>query len=243
MIVMHRRSRRTFGERPTQGRTSARVTPTPGSPPAVLVLADTRIHLEALSELLRRAGHQVVGVARELEEAIALIAERQPDVLLLDIAAEAAHAARMLGAAAPEVILVALGVAKREEQVMACMEAGVTTCVPCDASSAAVVEAVESAARGETVLSPPMAARLVRRLADIARAQERPNASAELTARELEVAELVRRRLSDKEIAQKLMIEVSTAKRHVHSILQKLGVHRRVDIADALGGRIREPNR
>jgi DNA-binding NarL/FixJ family response regulator len=97
--------------------------------------------------------------------------------------------------------------------------------------------AVELAARGEIHCSPRIASALARRLAVLADDEAPPEPTLGLTARELQVVELIQEGLSNKEIAQQLCIELPTVKHHVHHILSKLDVPRRADVARKISGR------
>jgi len=93
---------------------------------------------------------------------------------------------------------------------------------------------VSAAVRGELPCSPRIAGGLLRRVTALAAERWSREEPYRLTAREAEIAQLIERGLSNKEIARTLCIEVSTAKNHVHSILEKLHVHRRVEAAALL---------
>jgi DNA-binding NarL/FixJ family response regulator len=137
-------------------------------------------------------------------------------------------AVRELAAMPAHAKIVAFAVAEVDEVVLACAEAGVASYVPRDASIEDLVASVHRAARGEMLCSPRIAATLFRRVAALA-AEVQPAAAAAvlLTRREREIVELIDGGLSNKEIAQRLSIEVATVKNHVHNLLEKLHVHRR----------------
>ena len=126
--------------------------------------------------------------------------------------------------------MLAICVPGDERSVLACVEAGAVAYVTCEASLRELIAAVTRLARGEALCSPRMAGILLRRLASLAASCE-PAAGAALTRRELEVIELVGEGLSNKEIARRLSIELSTVKNHVHNILEKLGVNGRHEAA------------
>jgi DNA-binding NarL/FixJ family response regulator len=93
-----------------------------------------------------------------------------------------------------------------------------------------IVAATTAVVRGETACSPRVAATLLRRVAD--RARERPYSEfAPLTSRERQVVALIDEGLSNKEIAARLCIELSTVKNHVHNLLEKLGARGRAEAA------------
>jgi DNA-binding NarL/FixJ family response regulator len=131
----------------------------------------------------------------------------------------------------PGARVLAITVPNREPAVIECAESGVAGFLTTDASIDDLVAAVEAVARGELLCSPSSAGMLLRRLGSLARELPRPSAVAALTSRELEVVELVEQGLSNKQIAQRLCIELPTVKNHIHHILEKLGVRRRGDAA------------
>jgi two-component system nitrate/nitrite response regulator NarL len=92
-----------------------------------------------------------------------------------------------------------------------------------------MLEAIHAAARGEVRCSPRVAGFLFRHIASLSRERNTPTPAPTLTARESQILELVRQGLTNKMISRTLGIELTTVKNHVHSILAKLGVHRRAE--------------
>src|SRR5436853_850034 len=106
---------------------AAQSEPPSPAPIQVVVLSDIRLYREGLAEILRGRGLAVVGAAGDRAKGLALVLERQPEIVLVDTAMTDAMAAiRALLAAAPQVPIVALGVAETEADVIACAEAGVS---------------------------------------------------------------------------------------------------------------------
>lgn len=199
----------------------------------VLIVSGIRLYREGLAQLLgRRSGLTVVGAKSEWREAAADIQGLEPDVVLLDMATAEGHATvRDVKRLAPGVPVVALGVPELEGDILACVEAGVAGYVTREACLEELVAAVESAARGELQCSPRIAGSLVRRLAALAANREASPLPPRLTTRECEIVRLIEQDLSNKEIADRLGIEVATVKNHVHNLLEKLNVHRRTEAA------------
>jgi len=108
---------------------------------------------------------------------------------------------------------------------------GIAGFVTSEASVAELVAAIESVARGESLCSPSVVAALLRRLGSLARSWAEADPTQPLTRREREILELIDEGLSNKQIAQRLRIELPTVKNHVHNILGKLGVRRRAEAA------------
>jgi two-component system nitrate/nitrite response regulator NarL len=205
-------------------------------PPAltrVLILAEIGVYREALSQSLGSDERfDVVGVAAGPEEAVTAVDEVGPEIVLVDMPTPAgADAVRTLVAAAPEIQVIALAIPEVERDVIAFAEAGASGYVAREGSIDDLVAAVESVARGECLLSPEIAAKLVRRVATLAREPRLEPIDERLTARELDVLRLIDEGLSNKEIAKALSIELPTVKNHVHSILEKLNVRRRTAAA------------
>jgi DNA-binding NarL/FixJ family response regulator len=199
----------------------------------VFIVSRVRLYRDGVRHLLeRRPGIHVIGGAATWERALNLDRPVAPDVLLLDVPiAEGACAIRAL---AP-VHAVALGVAEHDAEVVAWAEAGAAGYVPQDGSLSRLIATIEAVANGETLCSPRIAAALVRRLAAIAGDSPGPaSTAATLTPREREIVLLLDEGLSNKEIAGRLYIEVTTVKNHVHNILEKLHVHRRGQAAARL---------
>jgi two-component system nitrate/nitrite response regulator NarL len=198
----------------------------------VLITAEMRLYREGLAKAL--AGVRGLCVRASAATAAELLRECrrvEPSLVLLDMSvAGALEAAATLHVTHPGLRIVALGM-HGEDQVMACAEVGIAGYVDRDASLADLVATVRSVARGELLCSPRMAARLMRRVAELAnepRASREPSA---LTRREREVVELIGEGLSNKEIARRLEIELPTVKHHVHNVIEKLGVHSRLQAA------------
>lgn len=197
----------------------------------VFVVAEIRLFRDLLSESLARCSEvEVVGTAATGESALRQLRERTADVVMLDARTpDAIASVRMLLNADRGFRVLALSVPELEPQVMRLVEAGVAGYVREDATIGELVQATQSIARGETLCSPRIAAALVRRVAALAAERETHDPATRLTSREREVVSLIEQGLSNKEIARRLSIELSTAKNHVHNILEKLGAKRRAE--------------
>jgi two-component system, NarL family, nitrate/nitrite response regulator NarL len=199
----------------------------------VFLIVGTRFYREGLADALgRMVGIRVVGTATGAADALSRIRPLAPHVVLLDTAvAGMPDLVRALVAAEPTARVVALAVPERDSEVLACTEAGASGYVTDDASLADLIATVEGVARGEMRCSPKITGTLLRRVAALA-AGHRPSPPVRsLTARELEVLELLDEGLSNKQIARRLCIQVVTVKNHVHHILEKLQVERRGEAA------------
>lgn len=168
----------------------------------------------------------VVAEAGDGEEALALVAEHRPDVVLMDI-----RMPRMDGLAATREIAGSDGVTKVlvlttfdvDEYVFEAMRAGAAGFVLKRLPPADLIEAVRIAATGESLLFPVSTRRVIERFAVSSPAGALPD----LTEREADVLRLLARGLSNSEIAAALFVSVETVKSHVASILMKTGVRDR----------------
>jgi two-component system, NarL family, nitrate/nitrite response regulator NarL len=198
----------------------------------VLLVADVSLHRNSLVEQLdREPGILVVGATSDPLQSVAEYWSLSPDLVLLDVAAEErVPAIGALVAAIPGVRVVAFAVPETESDIIACAEAGVAACVTRDASFDELVATIERVGSGESLCSPQVAAVLLRRVATLA-AERSGDPAASLTTREREILELIDEGLSNKQIAQRLCIEVPTVKNHVHNLLEKLDVRSRHEAA------------
>lgn len=205
----------------------------------VLVVSDVRFYREGLAEFLPRSPHiYVAGTAGSGDDAFARLRECRAEIVLLDTKLpNGLETARRIASAVPDVKVVALALQEKDDDIIAWAEAGVAGYVPRDASISELIAAVESTARGELRCPPRVAASLLWRLGRIALgAPVAPVATVgeTLTQREREIVRLIDQGLSNKEIARRLGIQLATAKAHVHNILEKLHVHRRIQIAASM---------
>src|SRR5512132_2991109 len=194
------------------------------------IITSIRLYREGLADVLVREGIEVVGIAADDHAGLACVRATRPDVALVDMASlHGTPIVQTLADSASEVRVVALGVPETDGDVIACVEAGVAGYVPRDASLDDLVETLRRVVHGEMLCSPKIIGSLFRRVAELARRSGSP--VGRLTPRELEILELIDRGFSNKQIARRLSIELSTVKNHVHNILEKLQVGRRTEAA------------
>ncbi|WBB82514.1 response regulator transcription factor [Micromonospora sp. WMMD882] len=167
-------------------------------------------------------GFTVVGSAADGAEALAVAAATRPDVVLMDLrmpGLDGVTATRRLTAGSPGVRVLVLTTYDTDADVLPAIRAGATGYLLKDSPREELTRAVRAAARGESVLSPTVAARLMGRVRSPG--QEPPS------QRELEVLTQVARGLSNKEIAAKLFVSEATVKTHLLHLYAKLGVNDR----------------
>jgi two-component system nitrate/nitrite response regulator NarL len=135
----------------------------------------------------------------------------------------------------PDLKIVAIAVSDIEQEVVACAEAGVSGFVSRNGSIQDLVTAVHCAMRNELVCSPRITALLFSRVASIRSERSHAPGNGALTRREHEIVSLMTQGLSNKEIARQ-RIQNATVKNHIHSILAKLHVRRRGEVAARMHG-------
>lgn len=195
-------------------------------PIKVVIVGRVRVHREGLAALLRECPSiEVLGAGGAQSTQITAHAPAT-DVALIDTlsagpsgCSDMVNALRKLGA---RIRTLAVGVRETASEVLACAAAGMDGYVPAEATVGDMVAAIERVVRGELACSPRVAAAMYQQAAG----GRAPGAHA-LTARELQVAELIGRGCPTKEIARRLGVAPCTAKNHVRSILSKLQVHAR----------------
>jgi two-component system, NarL family, nitrate/nitrite response regulator NarL len=194
----------------------------------VVILSDIRFLQEALAEILsREVGLSVIGTAANLVEAQASWSDIHPDMVLLDTTLpDALAAVAAIQDLLPKAHIIALGIAETEENVIQWGEAGVASYIPRTARMADVIAAIGNTMRGEQDCPAHIAARLLHRLAEPSPRSLRAGPPV-LTAREVEIIQLLATGLSNKDIARRLHIGLATTKSHVHNLLTKLELPRR----------------
>ena len=202
----------------------------------VLLVDDQTLFRAGLRTLLStRPELEVVGEASDGLDALAVAAQVRPDVVLMDLKMpklDGVAATRRLRVQLPSAQIVALTTFEDDELVFEVLRAGAVGYLLKDAPVERLVEATLAAARGESVLQPSVASKV---LGELARLSSRPAGAAtpldKLSEREREVLRLIARGASNKEIAAALFVTEGTVKNHVTSILAKLEVDDRTQAA------------
>ena len=204
----------------------------------VLVVDDQALFREALVALMAvQAGIDVVGEAADGQEAVEAVGRLRPDVVLMDLrmpVLDGVGATRRLRVDHPGVRVLALTTFDGDAEVFPALRAGAVGYLLKGATTERLVEAVVAADRGESVLAPSVAAKLVARVATLP--DPAPGRPAQplvdpLTDRELEVLRHLAAGKSNREIAQAVFLTEGTVKNHVTSILAKLGARDRTQAA------------
>jgi DNA-binding NarL/FixJ family response regulator len=185
----------------------------------VIVADDHPVVREGLRAMLdAEPDLEVVGEAASGAEAVALTARLRPDVVLMDLRMPGTDGVTATGeiAAAGHARVLVVTTYDTDADILRAVEAGATGYLLKDTPRERLFPAIQAAARGETVLAPTVATRLVSRM--------RGPAEEALTAREIEVLELVARGSSNADIAAALFISEATVKTHLLHTYAKLGV-------------------
>ncbi len=213
------------------------MTAVPTEPPIRVLLADphalfrrgVRIVLEEEPDI------EIVGEASEGPEAVELVEQLVPDVVLMDVrmpGLSGIEATRRVRALVPGVKVAILTVSEDDEDLFASVRAGATGYLLKEVSIEEIAEAVRAVARGHSLVSPSMASRLLAEFNVLShRLEDGSGHAPRLSERELQVLRLVARGLSNKEIAAELVIAENTVKNHVRNILEKLQLRSRMEAA------------
>ncbi|MYW48438.1 response regulator transcription factor [Streptomyces sp. SID161] len=202
-----------------------------GKKPARVVVADDQtVVREGIVMLLGLLpGVEVVGAAGDGEEAVRLVGELAPDVVLMDLRmprCDGVEATRRIRAQYPATQVVVLTTYADDESLFPALRAGARGYLTKDAGGDEIVRAVHSVLSGDAGLSPSVQRRLLERLSqpETAAAPAPGEALDGLTARETEVLVLIADGLSNQEIARRLHVSTATVKTHINNLFAKTGL-------------------
>lgn len=199
----------------------------------VLVVDDQTVVRDGLVLLLGLLpGLEVVGSAGDGEEAVRLVGEHAPDVVLMDLRmprVDGVEATRRIKAAYPSVQIVVLTTYSDDESVFAALQAGARGYLTKDAGAEEIARAINAVLGGDAQLDPSVQRRLVDALATGAQPSRRRRADLPdgLTQREAEVLTLIAGGRSNAEIARELFISEATVKTHINNLFAKAGLRDR----------------
>ena len=193
------------------------------SPIRVLLADDHPVVREGLRGMLAaESGIDVVGEAASGDEAVAVTRALRPDVILMDLRmphGDGVSAITRIRADLPEARIIVLTTYDTDADILRAVEAGATGYLLKDTPPAELARAIRAAARGETVLAPAVAGRLMTRVRG-----PQPEA---LSAAQVQVLALVARGLTNAEIGRRMFISEATVKTHLLRACTKLGVQGR----------------
>jgi DNA-binding NarL/FixJ family response regulator len=177
----------------------------------------------------------LLGVAGDGEHAVQLALQFEPQVVLMDIQMprlNGIEATRRIKRAVPHVQVVIWTVFGDDQHVFEAIKAGAVGYLLKDSPTEEIVEGIHAAARGESLLHPAVAARVIQEFQRLrAAAEDAPDLMCELTARETEILRLMAEGKRNREIADALFLSEKTVKNYISSILFKLQVNSRTEAA------------
>jgi DNA-binding NarL/FixJ family response regulator len=200
----------------------------------ILLCDDQAVIRDGLEMLLNlEKDFQVVGAAQDGSEAVELAAQKQPDLILMDLKMpimNGIEATREIHAKFPNIKILVLTTYDDDEWVFDAIRAGASGYLLKDTPRQKIVEAIRGTVEGKSFVDPAVAGKL---LNQVASKQTQPTSilTDKLTERELDVLRLIAKGINNSEIANQLHLSEGTVRNHVSSILEKLGVSDRTQAA------------
>ncbi len=199
----------------------------------VLIVDDQLLLRQGLQTLLElESDLEIVGQAGDGQAALALVETKNPDVVLMDVRMprlNGVQATKEIRENFPQTQVIILTTFDDDEYVFEGLRAGAMGYLLKDVSAEELTDAIRRVARGEALIQPSIARKVVSEFARLGTAAKAPSQKLvePLSERELEILRLVAQGLSNRELADKLFITEGTAKNHMTNILGKLGVRDR----------------
>ena len=190
-----------------------------------IVRSGVRLLLQAESDV------DVVGEALDGNQAVALAESLQPDVILMDVTMpelDGLEATKIIKARWPQINILMLTMHRTDDYFFATLKAGASGYVLKGAETDELIHAVRVVSQGEVFLHPTVATKLVQGYLK----QEENHAQNILSPREMEILQLLAQGYSNKEIADQLVVSVSTIYTHRSSLMQKLDLHGRHELME-----------
>jgi DNA-binding NarL/FixJ family response regulator len=202
-------------------------------PIKILVVDDHEVVRDGIAVMMgRQQDFAVVGEASNGLEAVEKAQELQPDVVLMDLRMpqmNGVEAMRRIRAENANIKFIVLTTYDNDEYIFDAIEAGAKGYLLKDASREELFQAVRAVHRGESLIEPGVAAKIIDRLAQLSRRSNQSSIAELLSERETEVLQLMASGSPNKAIASALSISESTVKTHVANIFQKLEVNQRTE--------------
>jgi len=198
----------------------------------ILICDDHTLFVEGIKAMLRNESSlEIVGEARDGRQAVELVKELKPDVLLMDVSMPDMNgfdATQRVHELDPNIKVLILTMHDEEELVARCLEAGAAGYIIKDAPASQLLYAIEMVKKGERYLSPVVLKQVV---AGYVKNSNVPQTSYDrLSPREREVLKLLAEGLSVKEIATRLNLSVKTVDVHKTNLMKKIDVHDRTEL-------------
>lgn len=203
----------------------------------VLIADDHRVVREGLSAILKTKEEiEVVGEAKDGQEAVEKARALVPDVILMDVSMPrmgGVEATRIIKRELPHIGIVALTMYEEQQYIFDLVRAGATGYLLKDTDSSQIVSAIRAIHRGESLIHPSVASKILAEFSLLAqgKGKKRPWVEHDLTEREITVLRLVADGKTNKEIANNLDLSEKTVKNHVRNIFHKLQVYDRTQAA------------
>jgi len=198
----------------------------------VILAEDHVVVRESIKQLLSKESDlEVVGEAGDGEQAVQMVNRLSPDVIVLDVAmpkVNGIEATKLIKQSKPSTAILILTAYDYDQYIFALLEAGAAGYLLKDVSGQELISAIRSVHRGDSVLHPTVARKVMQRFRTSARGGEARGAGL-LTEREMEVLKLAAMGKSNKEIAEELVLSVRTVEAHLGNIFNKLGVGSRTE--------------
>ncbi len=201
----------------------------------VLIVDDHDLFRTGLRNLLEEQSVQVVGEAATGAEAVRIVREIAPDVVVMDLnmpGMGGVDATRHISSIAPLTRVVMLTISDEDNDVMDAILAGACGYLLKDSSIEQLISGIEAASRGESLISPTIAAKVLQRVrATSANPEIATQIQTQLSDREIEVLKLIANGKDNAVIAGELHISPKTVKNHISNILMKLQIDNRIQAA------------
>ena len=201
----------------------------------VLIVDDHDLFRTGLRNLLEEQGVHVVGEAATGTDAVRIVRELAPDVVVMDLnmpGMGGVEATRHISSIAPLTRVVMLTISDQDSDVMDAIFAGVCGYLLKDSSIQELISGIAAASRGESLISPNIAAKVLQRVRSTSTQPDiADQIRAELSDREIEVLKLIANGKDNAVIAAELCISPKTVKNHISNILMKLQIDNRIQAA------------
>jgi DNA-binding NarL/FixJ family response regulator len=200
----------------------------------VMLVDDHDLFRTGLRNLLEEQGLRIVGEASEGAEALSLVRELAPDVVVMDLnmpGMNGIEATQEIARFAPLTRVVVLTISDQDEDVMDAILAGACGYLLKDSSIQDLMQGIQAASVGEALISPHIASKVLQRIRAAGVQDDTAVARPELSERETEVLRLIANGKDNAEIAGDLHISPKTVKNHISNILMKLQIENRIQAA------------
>jgi DNA-binding NarL/FixJ family response regulator len=200
---------------------------------SILLVENHALVMESIHQSLEREpDFTVIGEACDGEEAVRMARELKPDVIVMDISLpriNGIEATKQIKAFQPSAIILGLTAYDYEQYIFPLLDAGAAGYLLKDISSRELINAIKTVYRGEAVLHPTIARKVLERYRQTKKQIEKGPELDSLTEREMAVLRLAAKGMSNSEIAEDLCLSVRTIESHLGSIFNKLGVGSRTE--------------